>query len=124
MGEETFMPDNQEKAAVGMEPCVEYVGFDTADEPVDESGKSAAAVIVGSVAGMFATAAVTYFLGSYKPVYDSAFKNLVTKVGLGLVASSLGNIVTQDVEKQVYDTIEAVQKVKEAISDAGQNQRL
>ena len=88
--------------------------------------RSVPAMVIGSVAGMLATAATGYFLKGHKPVMDSKVQKVILDVGLGLVAGTVGTFVSNDISEQVdegIDTIEAFRQEIQARKEAARKSK-
>lgn len=74
-------------------------------------------MLIGSVAGILASTAAQWILKSHAPVMDTQVKGLVMKLGVGLMAGTVGSVVSKDVAEQVDDTIDTVEKFRREVAE-------
>lgn len=69
--------------------------------------------VSGIVVGSIASTAVGYFLKAYAPALEEPYKQLVMKVGIGLVSGIVGNAVASDIVSSTNEALDMVEKFKE-----------
>lgn len=80
-------------------------------------------MVVGSVAGILASTAAQWILKSHAPVMDTQVKGLVMKLGVGLMAGTVGSVVSKDVSEQVDESIDMVEAFRKEVAERREKAR-